>query len=182
MSAPLIQVLNTDTCRIVMLPLANKVVIDQGKVFHHLSTNIPAIDDKSYQELVGLLDLSTNTAAEINATRNYFIDRCLRFVGEDKPSVGYKGYGLVFDLYSDVGYNLKIMLERLEFIIYSWNVEDSLEILDRIYSGYGDTDIKLSAIEIIKAENVTYTFATTYQDDDRVMVIYGDSGLKLVQD
>lgn len=177
MSASLIKVLNADTRRIVMLPLANKVVIKQDGIFHHLSTNMPAIADKSYQALIGLLELSTDIEAELNTTRNYFIERCIGFAGEDKPLVGHKGYGLIFDQYSDAGYDIKVMLERLEFIIYSWNEEDSAAVLDRTYS-----DCILTAIDIIKAENVTDAFVTTYQDDDRLMVIYGDSGLKLIQD
>lgn len=182
MSASLIKVLNADTRRIVMLPLANKVVIKQDGIFHHLSTNMPAIDDKSYQALIGLLELSTDIEAELNTTRNYFIERCIGFAGEDKPLVGHKGYGLIFDQYSDAGYDIKVMLERLEFIIYSWNEEDSAAVLDRTYSDWDDAETILTAIDIIKAENVTDAFVTTYQDDDRLMVIYGDSGLKLIQD
>lgn len=176
MSNPLVQVLNTDTCRIVMLPLANKGVINQGKVFHHLSTNIPAIDDLSYQALVELLDLPS---ADINLTRNYFVERCLNFVGEDKPLVSSKGYGFIFSLLSDAGFNLKCMLERLSHIIYSWYEEDSADVLSRIYGDSDDTVVKVSAIDVIKAENVTEAFVTSYQDGEKSMILYCDSALKL---
>lgn len=177
MSAPMIQVLNIDTRRIVMLPLANEVVINQGKVFHHLSTNIPAIDDLSYQALVELLDLPS---ADINLTRNYFVERCLNFVGEDKPLVSSKGYGFIFYLLSDAGFDLKCMLERLSHIIYSWYEEDSADVLSRIYDGSDDTVVKVSAIDVIKAENVTEAFVTSYQDGEKSMSLYCDSALKLI--
>lgn len=176
--APMIEVLNADTRRIVMLPLANKAVIEQNKVYHHLSTNIPAIDDQSYQTLATLLALP---AVDINATRNYFSARCVNFIGEDKPSVSVKGYGFIFDLLSDAGADIKLMIERLEHIIYSWNEEDSETVLNRLYAGFNDTSsITTTAIEVIKSENVTEAFVTSYQDADRTVILYCDSDLKLV--
>lgn len=176
MSTTLTPVLNTDTCRIVMLPLSNKAVINQGQVFHHLSTNIPAIDNKSYQALSKLLGLAVE---DTNNSRNYFIERCMAFVGDDKPVVSAKGYGFIFDLLCDAGFNLKLMIERLDYIIYSWNEEAANKVLERTYSDQDDMVTRLSAADILEAENVTEAFITSYQDGSDLIMLYGDSGLKL---
>lgn len=175
MTAPLNKVLNIDTCSIVLLPLSHKKVLEQGGIFHHLSTNIPAINGEDYEKLAAALGLDPVVSG---LTRSYFVDRCVAFIGDDKPVVSQKGYGVVFDLLHDAGFNIKQMLERLDFIIYSWREESEEDVITRTYS-VQDPTRRLSAVEIIESENVTDAFVTNYQGDRDLMVLYGDSGIKL---
>lgn len=161
-------VLNTDTKRIVMLPLSNKVVIDQGSIIHHLSCNIPAIDDASYQVLIEQLGLPV---VDDKVTSNYFVDRCIAVECDDKPVVSRKGYELIFDILSK-SMDIKSMLEDLSGIVLDWEEEDTEQVLARIgYTPLSDDDTML-AIDIIKSMVVTDAIVMSYENEGKTMILW----------
>lgn len=166
----ILPVLNTDTNRIVMLPLANKVVIKQGSIIHHLSCNVPAIDDESYQALIEPLGIVAVNDDQF--TCDYFVNRCLDFKCEDKPVVSRKGYEIAFGILSKT-MNIKSMLEDLKNIILDWYEEDTAKVLARIGypSPFSDDDTELS-IDIIKSANMTDAIVTSYKEDDKTMILW----------
>lgn len=162
-------VLNTDTKRIVMLPLSDKVVIEQGFIVHQLSCNIAGIDDVSYQVLVERLGLPVTDVNKV--TSNYFVDRCIAVECDNKPVVSRKGYGLVFDILSQ-GMDIKSMLEDLDGIVLDWEEENTEQVLARIgYSPLSDDDTEL-AIDIIKSMLVTDATVTSYKNEDKTMILW----------
>lgn len=108
-------VLNVEANQIVKLPLSNKQVIASGGVYHHLTTNMPAITDEAYRALAATMDLPAVTEFD---NYDYLLERAQQSAIEN----GFNDIPMriFYDMYMQLvsqGGTITHMLSKIDMIV-----------------------------------------------------------------
>ncbi len=166
-------VLNTWNNEVVMLPLDNPTVIMQAKTIKIEGFELLGIDDNDYDELVAELELPELTGDE---TKDYFVKRCNAVAGYGTPMLSDHGYGEVFGILTDAGFNIKTMMEELHRIINTWHEgtpDDILHNLDINQDNMDDSD-KLGAAITAVMDHDHMGYECEYELEGVATILYSE--------
>lgn len=166
--------LNTTYDEIVVLPVDNALMLQQGKAYYDDGLEITVIDNDSYEELRSALSLPE---IDEDMQKQFIVHRLDTASGYGTPMVSNDGWQTIYDHLRWCDWTPQSILKGLPRIIMSYHEADAFDVLsdaDIDFENLSPEQAEIKAMEVLEKDEYK-TVLDTYDSDDGKIFVYSAS-------